>query len=325
MSKKSLFAGVLSLGLLIGAVAVADAPVSAAPEKPVVAQSLMGSKPPEGDPLKLGKQITGNPHAGNAKLDRSVKGRAVPPRVPGNFTAKKAPAGTYYKYAVGNQVLSTPSTGVSAILNVTKPYVNPTYDWHTLTELSAQSDDGQIVEVGWTRDQYTYGDNNVHLFVYHWVNGTPTCYDGCGWVDYSANTTSYAGMSLENVLQTTKVFAIERTATAWWIGYDGQWIGSFPDTIWSSATPSVTNFNQVEVFQGFGEVAAGTNTSSCADMGAGPTPIAAGSAGANRVASVTYSGRPTSEVNLSLSQTASQWPVASVTSRTFAYGGGGYC
>jgi neprosin-like protein len=327
--KRALLSAVFAVALFVG---LSPNVAAVAAEAPVVpnATGLMGSKPPAGDPLKLGSPIMGDPHA-SAKAKSLVTGlgKSVPPMV--NAPTKLTPAGTFYKYAVGKQTPATPPSGVSDTCTVAKPYINPTYDWHTLCEVAVQSaDEQQIVEIGWTRDMATYGDNNVHLFVYHWVNGVDTCYDGCGYVDYATNTTTYAGMSLEGVLQTDKIFAIERTANAWWLGYDGQWIGSMPDTIWTGATPSVTTFKQANLVQFFGEVAVGTDTASCADMGAGPTMHVAGTTGAAAIKSVTYSGQPTSSVGLLVGSTAAQWPSAylsgtSAPYRSFSFGGGGYC
>lgn len=296
---------------------------------------LMDSKPPQGDPLKLGKQIMGNPAKDRV---RSLKSAPVVPS--STHSMRTLPDSPFYYYGVGKQDPAVPPSGVSAVMGIYKPYINPTYDFHTLAELAVQSaDEKQIVEVGWTRDMATYGDNNVHLFVYHWVNGQETCYDGCGYVDYAANTTTYAGMSLESVLQTEKVFAIQRTATGWWIGYGPsgatQWIGSFPDTLWSSATPSVTNFKQVNLFQGFGEVAAGSVSSSCADMGTGPTPIAVTHTTGAKLASVTYTDQTSADVDLIMGSTASVYSVASLqtsagppavySKKSFYYGGAGWC
>lgn len=59
-----------------------------------------------------------------------------------------------------------------------EPWVVPT--------TRVQSEDGRhIVEVGWTVDRELNGDAQPHLFVYHWVDGQATCYNGCGFVQYS--------------------------------------------------------------------------------------------------------------------------------------------
>ena len=329
MIKRFSLALLLLVSLLFAGTAGAPAPASAAPTSAPNATGLMGSRPPSGDPLSYGKQIKSNPAKNPA---RSAKGAPTPPSF---VPIKKTPGGPYYKYAVGKQFPATPPTGVSALLTIAKPYTNPTYDWHSLTEIAVQSaDEQQIVEVGWTRDQYTYGDNLVHMFVYHWVNGQETCYDGCGWVDYAANTTTYAGMSLESWLQSEAVFAIERTSNAWWIGFglpgSTEWIGNFPDALWTGATPSVTTFKQVNLFQGFGEVAAGSASASCADMGSGPTMVTASPTAGAKIYTVTYSGQPASSVGLTISHTDSHWPSAIPSGkvapyRDLRYGGGGYC
>jgi hypothetical protein len=77
----------------------------------------------------------------------------------------------------------------------------------------------------------TNGDDNPHLFVYHWLNGNQTCYNGCGFVP--RNEPEYtAGMTLP-VNSTPVQFAIWHHDAAWWVGYNHHWIGSFPDTIWA--------------------------------------------------------------------------------------------
>lgn len=316
--------------LMTGSASFAQAPAESSVALPNPT-GLMGSKPPQGDPLKLGKKIVGDTAFDKA---RSTKGS---PRPPSSVPSLLTPGGPYYFYGVGRQTISTPSTGVSALLTVSKPYVNPVYDWHSLAEIAVQSADGhQAVEIGWTRDQATFGDNLVHLFVYHWINGNPTCY-GCGFVDYAANTTFTYGSSLESYLQTDMAFSIERTATAWWLGFgtsaSPNWIGSFPDTEWTNATPSVTTFKQANIFQGFGEVAAGSAASSCADMGSGPTMVVATPgppATGAKVNSVTYTSQPTTNVSLTVSSTVPQYPVAIASGyappyRSFRYGGGGWC
>jgi len=296
---------------------------------------------PKGDPAKAGKVISGDPSAAFAKTTGSgAKGR--PPVPPSHLRAKRTPGAVSYIYAGGKQRPTTPPTGVSSLNTVSTPYINPTWDYHTLNENAVQSaDEQQAVEVGVTRDQSTNGDNKVRLFVYHWVNGQETCYNGCGWVDNAANTTFNAGADLTAYANanTEMVFQIERTATAWWIGFgpnDGtaDWIGNFPDTIWTGATPSVTTFKQVDFFQTFGEVAAGT-PATCADMGLGPTPVMATPTAGARLSNVTYSGQPSTNVVLNAFATQPTWyqgfrqnstatpPVQST--RTIRYGGPGSC
>ena len=74
-----------------------------------------------------------------------------------------------------------------------------TGDFHSLAELAVLSSDGQqIVEVGWTVDRGLNGDDDPHLFVFHWVDGVGTCYNGCGFVPITdgSNLGDAAGMTL---------------------------------------------------------------------------------------------------------------------------------
>ena len=72
--------------------------------------------------------------------------------------------------------------GQTGSLTQHQPYLGVN-DYHTLAEISVESADlRQIVEVGWTVDRGVNGDSLPHLFVFHWVNGAPTCYYGCGFV-----------------------------------------------------------------------------------------------------------------------------------------------
>ena len=331
---------------LLASLAIGVSPAQAVPTAAQAAASDttrvgISTPPPQGDPTKYGKVVSGDPNAAFKKsVTFGLKGK--PPAPPSKNLAKKTPGPVSYIYAGGRQTPATPPTGVSSLNTVSTPYINPTWDYHTLNENAVQSaDEQQAVEVGVTRDQGTFGDNKVRLFVYYWLNGVESCYNGCGWVDYAANTTFNAGADLTSYANanTEMVFQTEHTNNAWWIGFgpnDGtaNWIGSFPDTIWTGATPSVTNFKQVSYFQTFGEVAAGTVTT-CADMGLGPVPVMATPTAGARLSNVTYSGQPTSNVVLTAFATQPTWyqsyrqnstatpPVTST--RTIRYGGPATC
>jgi hypothetical protein len=69
--------------------------------------------------------------------------------------------------------------GANMFMTVSRPAL-AAGDFHSLGEMAAESADGRnIVEVGWTVDRGLFGDSEPHLFVFHWVNGAPTCYNGC--------------------------------------------------------------------------------------------------------------------------------------------------
>lgn len=184
-----------------------------------------------------------------------------------------------YQYAAGVQTFTGGATvgGFGANVMVTKPFLNSgATGCHTLVELAAQGGGsyGDIVEIGATVDPTVNGgSSDPHLFVYHWVNGATTCYNGCGWVDNSTNPIN-AGSSLASVASATfpanvKQFNIQYDAAAtcgavtgaWVLGYAGLGIGCFPKTLWT--TPTFTSATRI---QAFWEVAS-TGTVDCSDMG----------------------------------------------------------
>jgi len=154
-------------------------------------------------------------------------------------------ASAAYYYAGAYQFVI--SQGSSAFLTQHLPWLMPT-DAHSLAEMAVQSTDRrQIVEVGWIADRFGYGDENLHLFVYHWVNGVETCYNGCGWVQSSA--TRFPGMRLKNDGLASQYMIHYRDGN-WWIGYQGEWIGYFPGSLWSGT------YTSSGLIQWFGELAA---------------------------------------------------------------------
>lgn len=239
-----------------------------------------------------------------------------------------------YFYAGMKQTLATPSDGVSAIFDISNPWLS-TYDYHTLVEMAVQTTDhANTVEVGINRDFLLYGDNNPHLFVYWWKNGAEQCYNGCGFVDYSGNPINVGSSVLADV-GTQKLLGIQHVNNAWWIAYGSDWVGSFPDALWTGATPPVTTFTNMPFVQIFGENAAGgtipagqTYPNTCTDIGS--TTLATATAG-TKVASVTYPSRPSSEVVLISTPatiTKAAWYNAALlagTTRTFRYGGPSGC
>ena len=227
---------------------------------------------------------------------------SVPPLPPSR--AATANTEVDYLYTVGQQ--SAVTDGVAGLFTVAKPTVAPA-DWHSLAEAAVQSADGlQVVEVGWTVDRSTFGDEETHLFVYHWVDGQPTCY-GCDFLQYS-KTVAPGAILAEG---TTKQFGIQHFNSAWWIAYDSEWIGSFPDKLWAG------RFVQSGMVQVFGEVAA-SSAQPCTQMGNGKTPE---STAAARIGSVTYVNGPT--VALRVNATTDVYATAQLSDRTFRYGGPG--
>jgi Neprosin len=219
-----------------------------------------------------------------------------------------------YFYAVGSQVAS--SDGAYANIAIGKPLLDKG-DYHTLTEISVQSADGQqIVEVGWTVDRTVNGDDDPHLFVYHWVDRQQSCYNACGWVPYGKSATP--GDTLP--VNVSKRFGIQHANGAWWIAYDTDWIGYFPDSLWDG------NYTRSGVQQFFGEVAA-SSTRPCSAMGNGLD--ATKELGAARIGSITQLNGPDASVSVRTlgpdSLTPSPYPAIALSARTFRFGGPGVC
>ena len=194
----------------------------------------------------------------------------APPPQPAATTGPQAPTPApssdkpkaNFMYSIGSQ--GAVADGLYANLTIAKPTLNRA-DYHTLAELSLQTNDGhQVVEVGWNVDRVVNGDDDPHLFVYHWVNGESSCYNGCGFEQFSTNlkpgdTLAYG---------VTKKFGIQFSNNSWWIAFDSEWIGFFPEKLW---TDEGTTFMKSEFLQVFGEVAA-VGTTSCTQMGNGQNP-----------------------------------------------------
>src|SRR5882757_6029326 len=89
---------------------------------------------------------------------------------------------------------ATGLTGAGATIFQADPALGTT-DFHSLGEIAVESSDGlQIVEIGWNVDEGVNGDLQPHLFAFHWIDGVPTCYNACGWVQVSP--TKMPGMRL---------------------------------------------------------------------------------------------------------------------------------
>jgi hypothetical protein len=226
-------------------------------------------------------------------------------------------SGTSYLYDYAYQY--TTAIGTAARLSQAKPFLS-TADFHSLGEIAAQSTDGrQIVEVGWTVDRgVNNGDTNPHLFVFHWVNGAPSCYNGCGWVQYSA--TRYPGMPV-SVTATPQDFAIEYYGGNWWVWYQTEWIGYFPGSLWTNAG---INYSSVGLSQWFGEVAA-SSPSPCTDMGDGVYGSLTGSAA---ITNIRLLSTPTTAVAANPGHGMTQpayYNIGAQLSTSYRFGGPGAC
>jgi hypothetical protein len=198
-------------------------------------------------------------------------------------------AGPVYTYADSSQFVT--ALGFAVNMHVANPFLKTTApaDYHSLAEQAAQSTDGrQIVEVGWTKDPTICSAtvSKLCLFVYHWVNHTESCYNGCGFVNYTPPAPAVnidPGADLSADVGTQPTWAIQFFNNQWWVSYNGQWLGYFPLTLWTSPTATECanslptslppgcagpNYNALGLLQSFTEIAAQTATT-CSDHGNG--------------------------------------------------------
>lgn len=327
--------GLLAAGLavaVVGTIGVVSTMNAGAAETPAVPAVAADSPPPllpwgaKPHPIKKGPRGASSKalaKSGASAADSSVpqgsvttvgpKGEnarrhgrtSVPPMPPAK--AAKADDDVQFQYVKGRQEAN--ADNVSGLFTVANPKVGPD-TWHSLAEIALEStDEDQIVEIGWNVDPGTNGDSQTHLFVYHWVNGIETCYNGCGFVPYAGATIAPGATLATGPL--LKQFGIQHFNNAWWVAYDSEWIGKFPDSVWNG------NFTETGVVQVFGEVASATTAACGTQMGNGlPASTINGSA---RIGNLAFTDGPT--VNLEETSTSSVYSVAPYSPRTFYYGG----
>jgi hypothetical protein len=166
--------------------------------------------------------------------------------------------GACYDYVTGRQ--STDAAGASIRMLQSAPAVKPgDTSSHSLQELAVQSaDQKSTVEIGWTVDLGLNGDTRPHLFVYHWVDGQESCYNGCGFVQVDDEVRP--GMAL--TAGEAGSYAIENLGGDWWVFYDHTAVGYFPGSLWGGG------YTRTQLISAFGEVAHAAG-STCEAMGDG--------------------------------------------------------
>jgi uncharacterized protein (TIGR03382 family) len=176
----------------------------------------------------------------------------------GEGSAVSSAGATNYLYVGLRQTVGGHSAGAGATILQADPAVG-VGDFHSLAEVAVESLGAQqIVELGWTIDAGVNGDLAPRVFVFHWVDGQQTCYNACGWVQVSPS--KRPGMRI--VPGEAHRYEIKQLGGDWWMFYDGEAMGYYPQSLWSGS------FKQAVLVQWFGEVAAAT-TSPCTQMGNG--------------------------------------------------------
>ena len=230
-------------------------------------------------------------------------------------TAATATKNVHYHYAAGSQYVE--ADGSYANLVIGRPKLGDA-DYHSLAEIAVQSEDEkQKVEVGWTVDRgVNEGSEDPHLFVYHWVNDKGACYNACGFVPVGSGKTVVGG-SLP--YGQSKRFGIRHYSGAWWIAYDSEWIGYFPDRLW---TDKKVEFTKSGLIQWFGEVAS-SRLEPCSEMGTGEPATSEAAARIGTISLIIEPEQTPALVTRTISpeRESGYYPVEQRSERTFRYGG----
>jgi hypothetical protein len=261
----------------------------------------------------------------------------------------QASGGPYY-YAGFDQDLSPAQASVVTEVKGSMPAYSivTTAGTHALAEFAITTDNGAtpvaaptragVVEVGY---ENTNG-GGVKVFVSRFVNsvwGGSYVGVGDGFVactktsPYSCGTP--ANLSPGDALTSgaSYIWTVTYSSGSWWLAVQPSagcpagktcFLGRYPGTLWSAASPPVA-FTRPDYVRAFGEVYNTAPTASvCTNMGDGNYGTATTGA---VVGSVTYTGLPTSDVQLTASTVSdpTMYSAASLSGRTFRYGGPGSC
>ena len=231
----------------------------------------------------------------------------------GSAQAAQCWYGSCFSYVTGRQYTNT--TGASVTMEQAAPG-GVAADGHSLQELSLQTSggtgSGDTIEIGWTVDPGTNGDYQPHLFVYHWINGQSTCYNGCGFVQVSS--TVRAGMALTP--GTSGAFALRYYEGNWWAYYNDVAFGYFPGSEWGGS------FTSAQIVSAFGEVAA-DQAPSCTQMGDGV--FGSQGAAASSISDYQLIGSADQPQFTVTATDPGSYDYGSVTGTSFTLGGPGAC
>jgi hypothetical protein len=234
--------------------------------------------------------------------------------------------GAFYAWAVGQ--VTWPWQDMTQSLVGSQSQERPIVvggDYHSLSQLWAldttHGANYNSVEVGWAVNPGFFNDTWPHLFVYRFEYGNGTCWNGCGFV--ATSNVVVPGMTL-TYNDTFHHYGITRYGDAWWVAFDGHWLGYYPKSVYCC----YFNYGLLNGHVG-GEVAAG-NPTSCTDMGSfgrfGEHPQAAMWNGVWR----TRLGQPTQLAYLSAGHSdhsayrTGNW-YSGHPGPVFRYGGPGFC
>jgi len=175
-----------------------------------------------------------------------------------------------YFWIGAEQTQATPFAADGATVSMLQaaPKV-PATDYHSLSELYVGSANSlQGIEVGWMT---TPQNPKPRLWVFHWVNGNPTCYDGCGFVALKSKTPLGTALKVGAV----GTFKIYISGNKWYVSYNGSNIGYFPLALWSSNNAIFQTVSTVLIYA---ETCTSDTQTSHTQMGNGLSGILAQSA-----------------------------------------------
>lgn len=272
----------------------------------------------------LGYAILAVSHANELVAYQPQHVSYIPKRHPPTSTNAESPAsikssnggtcyyGACYYYVGAAQYLDKGATGASVNFTQAQPVIG-SGDFHSITELAVAPQSGyDYIEVGWTVDPMINGDNQPHLFVFHWIDNNPTCYNGCGFVATGQVT---AGSPITP--SGSGSFAIQLKGNKWQISYNGKQIGYFPTKLWTKP------FKKVNVVQVFGEVAASTTGPPKTQMGNGILGSASGAASISNFALIGTKIPPSMGSNTYVVGNTNFYNSGNPTTSGFNYGGPG--
>jgi hypothetical protein len=188
-----------------------------------------------------------------------------PPPGPPTTCAGVLSFGSCYYY--GSAGLTQTADGAGMTMSVDRPsYDNSGGPGHTLDEIAVQggTGNGNIVELGWLVSSDLNGDSDPHIFVFHWMNWVPTCYNACNWQQHS--NTYFPGQNINALTGHNVYVGYVFYDGNWWAWFNDQWMGYFPGMEWNNG------YSKSALVQWFGEVASENGVPPKTQMGDGVLP-----------------------------------------------------
>ncbi|HEV3158056.1 MAG TPA: neprosin family prolyl endopeptidase [Candidatus Baltobacteraceae bacterium] len=176
-------------------------------------------------------------------------------------------------YYYGNAAYTRLADGGGMTQSIERPHYDDSGGpGHSLNEIAVQGgpDNGNIVELGWIVSSDQFGDADPHLFIFHWIDWNPTCYNTCGW--HQVSSTYYPGMNLKALVGQKLYIGYVHFKGAWWAWFNDQWLGYIPDSEWAGA------YTKNSLIQWFGEVSSANGIPPKTAMGNGQFPASSSAA-----------------------------------------------